>query len=132
MRVVCISDTHGLHDALQRIPDGDVLVHAGDFTDTGDRDEVRLLSYSRPHSQGSCAFRYGCVADGLPCACTVCGYVQVLAFNEFLGKLPHKYKLVVAGNHESTFDRAFYPFNWQQYGHRQQYGAYAFNSVFVC
>lgn len=49
-------------------------------------------------------------------------YGQVLAFNEFLGKLPHKYKLVVAGNHESTFDRAFYPFNWQQYGHRQQYG----------
>lgn len=44
MRVVCISDTHGLHDELQaarRIPDGDVLVHAGDFTDTGDRDEVR-------------------------------------------------------------------------------------------
>lgn len=49
--------------------------------------------------------------------------VQVLAFNAFLGKLPHKYKLVVAGNHESTFDRQFYPFNWQQYGHRQQYGA---------
>uniref|UniRef100_K3WF96 Calcineurin-like phosphoesterase domain-containing protein n=1 Tax=Globisporangium ultimum (strain ATCC 200006 / CBS 805.95 / DAOM BR144) TaxID=431595 RepID=K3WF96_GLOUD len=87
MRVVCISDTHGLHDALhavERIPDGDVLIHAGDFTDTGDRDEV-------------------------------------LAFNEFLGKLPHKYKLVIAGNHESTFDRAFYPFNWQQYGHSQQY-----------
>ncbi|TMW63938.1 hypothetical protein Poli38472_014643 [Pythium oligandrum] len=87
MRVVCISDTHGLHDELHAhapIPDGDVLIHAGDFTDTGDREEV-------------------------------------LAFNAFLAKLPHKYKLVIAGNHESTFDRAFYPHNWQQYGHKQQY-----------
>ncbi|TYZ66514.1 hypothetical protein PybrP1_006513, partial [[Pythium] brassicae (nom. inval.)] len=70
--------------AALRIPDGDVLVHAGDFTDTGDRDEV-------------------------------------LAFNAFLGRLPHRYKLVVAGNHESTFDRQFYPFNWQHYGHCQQF-----------
>lgn len=50
MRVVCISDTHGLHDALQTecaIPNGDVFIHAGDFTDTGDRDEVssRLLQW---------------------------------------------------------------------------------------
>lgn len=49
MRVVCISDTHGLHDALQTecaIPDGDVFIHAGDFTDTGDRDEVTYSSVS--------------------------------------------------------------------------------------
>ena len=30
MRIVCISDTHGRHEELD-LPDGDVLVHAGDF-----------------------------------------------------------------------------------------------------
>lgn len=43
MRVVCISDTHGLHETLQEnvdIPEGDLLIHAGDFTDTGDLQEV--------------------------------------------------------------------------------------------
>lgn len=44
MRVVCVSDTHGLHDEALAIPAGDVLVHAGDFTDTGERDEVRIRS----------------------------------------------------------------------------------------
>ena len=31
MKLVCISDTHNLHHDL-KIPDGDVLVHAGDIT----------------------------------------------------------------------------------------------------
>jgi Icc-related predicted phosphoesterase len=31
VRVVCISDTHELHREL-RLPDGDLLIHAGDFT----------------------------------------------------------------------------------------------------
>ena len=31
MRLVVISDTHGLHDRIEGLPDGDVLVHAGDF-----------------------------------------------------------------------------------------------------
>ncbi|OWZ07480.1 Calcineurin-like phosphoesterase, partial [Phytophthora megakarya] len=84
MKVVCVSDTHGLHDDALVIPDGDVFVHAGDFTDTGERSEV-------------------------------------VAFNEFLGRLPHRYKLVIAGNHESSFDRTFYPQFWHQYGHCQQY-----------
>lgn len=34
MKLVCISDTHGLHRKLF-IPDGDVLIHAGDFMTTG-------------------------------------------------------------------------------------------------
>ena len=37
MRLVLISDTHG---ARPDLPDGDVLVHAGDLTMTGRRDEV--------------------------------------------------------------------------------------------
>jgi predicted phosphodiesterase len=31
MRIVLISDTHGLHRRLE-VPDGDMLIHAGDFT----------------------------------------------------------------------------------------------------
>ena len=34
MRIISISDTHGLHENLD-IPDGDVLVHAGDMTSRG-------------------------------------------------------------------------------------------------
>lgn len=35
MRLVCISDTHGQHDKMPPIPEGDVLVHAGDCTECG-------------------------------------------------------------------------------------------------
>ncbi len=41
-RLVVISDTHGLHDQLE-IPDGDVLIHAGDLTRRGDLHEVRAF-----------------------------------------------------------------------------------------
>ena len=33
MRIVCISDTHGVFP--DRVPEGDVLIHAGDITDLG-------------------------------------------------------------------------------------------------
>lgn len=39
MRIVCLSDTHGLHGRL-RVPAGDVLVHAGDFSMAGRADEI--------------------------------------------------------------------------------------------
>lgn len=32
MRLLHISDTHGRHKELQRLPDADILVHSGDFT----------------------------------------------------------------------------------------------------
>ena len=40
VRFVAISDTHGKHGALGLLPLGDVLVHAGDFTERGDLAEV--------------------------------------------------------------------------------------------
>ena len=41
MKIVCISDTHGLHRKLQvEIPDGDILIHAGDLTAFGSLLEV--------------------------------------------------------------------------------------------
>eukprot|EP00301_Raphidiophrys_heterophryoidea_P020247 c4995_g1_i1.p2 GENE.c4995_g1_i1~~c4995_g1_i1.p2 ORF type:complete len:239 (-),score=51.49 c4995_g1_i1:47-763(-) len=64
MRIVCMSDTHGDHKSVNmKVPDGDVLVHAGDFT----------TSESREHAED---------------------------FNKWLGILPHRYKIVVEGNHE--------------------------------
>lgn len=67
MRFVCTSDTHTLH-ASQPIPEGDVFIHAGDFTSRG---ELR----------------------------------EVAEFNAFLRGLPHKHKIVVAGNHDFAFER---------------------------
>ena len=65
LRIVVLSDTHGLHDAVE-VPDGDILIHAGDFTLRGSLDELR-------------------------------------SFNDFLGKQPHQFKLVIAGNHDFCF-----------------------------
>ena len=38
MKIVCISDTHGDHNQVS-LPDGDVLVHAGDITAHGSRED---------------------------------------------------------------------------------------------
>ncbi|KAI0641459.1 Metallo-dependent phosphatase-like protein [Trametes meyenii] len=50
--VVCISDTHNTHDHLAPLPPGDILIHAGDFTNSGTEEEthaaLRYLS-SAPH-----------------------------------------------------------------------------------
>jgi Icc-related predicted phosphoesterase len=43
MRIVLISDTHGLHDAID-VPEGDLLVHAGDLTKAGEQDEVAAFA----------------------------------------------------------------------------------------
>lgn len=40
MRIVCISDTHGHHGNIT-VPAGDVLIHAGDLTDTGTEAELK-------------------------------------------------------------------------------------------
>ena len=55
VRVVCISDTHSLTGGtLENIPQGDILIHAGDFTKRGKMKEVEkfntfLGSLSHPH-----------------------------------------------------------------------------------
>lgn len=67
LRLVCLSDTHGLHDRLD-VPPGDVLLHAGDFTRRGTEPELR-------------------------------------EFATFLDGLPHRHKVVVAGNHDFLFER---------------------------
>jgi len=67
LRLVLLSDTHQLHREVD-VPDGDILIHAGDFTMFSESMEV--------------------VAD----------------FNDWLGELPHRYKIVVPGNHESFLE----------------------------
>lgn len=40
MKILQISDTHNRHQQLTNLPDADVIVHCGDFTDMGTEDEV--------------------------------------------------------------------------------------------
>jgi len=53
MKIVCISDTHCLHDRLYHpIPMGDVLVHAGDFSRTGTLEQIEQFAKwfaAQPH-----------------------------------------------------------------------------------
>jgi Icc-related predicted phosphoesterase len=66
MRIICISDTHNLHNQIS-IPDGDILIHAGDITSIGEKEII-------------------------------------INFNNWLGRLPHKHKIVIAGNHDFCFE----------------------------
>ena len=65
-RIVCLSDTHNCTHEIE-VPDGDILIHAGDATIRGTVDEVA-------------------------------------AFNRWFKRLPHKYKIFVAGNHDWLFE----------------------------
>lgn len=65
--VVCISDTH---NTQPDVPDGDVLLHAGDLTKGGSFEELQ---------------------DQL----------------SWLQALPHRYKVVIAGNHDLLLDPGF-------------------------
>lgn len=52
IRVVCISDTHSTHSTQPALPDGDILIHAGDLTHSGTPTELSdALSWlsAQPH-----------------------------------------------------------------------------------
>lgn len=66
MKIVTISDTHGKHKKIE-IPEGDVLIHAGDVSGRGHIKEVA-------------------------------------SFIGWYGNLPHKYKILIAGNHDFGFE----------------------------
>lgn len=40
---------------------------------------------------------------------------EVEDFNAWLGALPHTHKIVIAGNHEITFDTSAYHSIWRRY-----------------
>jgi Icc-related predicted phosphoesterase len=67
IKIVCLADTHSLHDGLV-VPEGDILIHAGDLTNQGSLEDV-------------------------------------ISFNSWISKLPHKHKVVIAGNHDFCFER---------------------------
>jgi predicted phosphodiesterase len=67
IRIVCVSDTHNTQPDL---PEGDILIHAGDLTEYGSFDEIQTQL-------------------------------------TWLSSQPHRYKLMVAGNHELLLDEAF-------------------------
>lgn len=66
MRLILISDTHSCHDELGELPEGDVLIHAGDMTNQGTFEEVEI-------------------------------------FCNWFKSQPHKYKILIAGNHDFLF-----------------------------
>lgn len=65
MRIVALADTHGRHRQV-RVPDGDILIFAGDITWNGSRKSL-------------------------------------MDFADWANKLPHKYKIAIAGNHDFCF-----------------------------
>lgn len=65
MKIIAISDTHGLHRNLT-VPDGDLILFAGDFTGGG----------------------------------TVTDYSNLKDFVGWLRELPHRWKVMIAGNHD--------------------------------
>jgi Icc-related predicted phosphoesterase len=44
MRIVVLSDTHGMHDRV-KVPDGDVLIHCGDLTDAAGQAALRSFLF---------------------------------------------------------------------------------------
>jgi Icc-related predicted phosphoesterase len=58
VRIVCVSDTHGIHQDIKKkfeIPDGDILIHAGDVSNVGEEYDVKqFLDWfvmKKPHSK---------------------------------------------------------------------------------
>jgi len=46
IKIVAISDTHGLHDRMTHpMPKGDVLIHAGDFSNSGSIVDVKKFNF---------------------------------------------------------------------------------------
>lgn len=46
MRIIIISDTHGLHKSMEhKLPEGDILIHAGDCTNMGKEREIEDFVY---------------------------------------------------------------------------------------
>lgn len=66
LRVVAMSDTHLRHNF--EVPDGDILIHAGD----------------------------GCGFGILP---------EIKSWVTWMASLPHRYKVAIAGNHDTAFEK---------------------------
>jgi predicted phosphohydrolase len=70
VKLVIISDTHNRHNEIT-VPDGDVLIHAGDST---------MMGYRKESTN----------------------------FHNWFCSQPHKNKILIAGNHDFNWERAYY------------------------
>jgi Icc-related predicted phosphoesterase len=68
LEIICLSDTHELHRDV-RVPDGDMLIYAGDITFFSKNPSV------------------------------------LTDFNDWLGELPHRYKVAIPGNHDRLLEQ---------------------------
>ena len=59
MKVVCTSDTHGMHNYL-KISDGDIFIFGGDISETGRTKE--LIDFN--HFLGELPHKYKIITDG--------------------------------------------------------------------
>jgi Icc-related predicted phosphoesterase len=83
MRVICISDTHGFHRQLE-LPDGDLLIHAGDITRRGELDILRDFNAwlcTLPHTEkvviaGNHDFCFQDTPDEARQLMTACHYLE--------------------------------------------------------
>lgn len=71
-RIVVVSDTHGMHEKLGQIPEGDIFIHCGDILMVG-----RLYTMESQRK-------------------------KVAAFNNWLSTVPCTHKIVIAGNHDQV------------------------------
>lgn len=74
MRILHLSDTHGVHQHLIKLPEADIIVHSGDFTMTGTESEaidfIKWLSHlPYAHKIFICGNHdeclYGAIIEGL-------------------------------------------------------------------
>lgn len=102
VRFVCMSDTHSLIQNIKfDVPDGDVLLHAGDFTKCGESSEVQEFDRWLGN--------------------TFTIFIIFMELLSVLGTLPHKHKVVIAGNHELSFDPAFASMFKKNFGHTSRH-----------
>lgn len=64
MQILHLSDTHGQHHKLKKLPNADMIIHSGDISFSGSEDEI-------------------------------------VDFIEWFCDLPYRYKIFIAGNHDS-------------------------------
>jgi Icc-related predicted phosphoesterase len=62
MRLVITSDTHGRHNSIPKIPEGDFLIHAGDFMNSGHSPD-EIISFNRWLSEQPIKKRVVCAGN---------------------------------------------------------------------
>jgi len=99
----------------------------GEYTAKPDEHIVRLVCLSDSHSGAKNWLEKGAVPDGdvFIFAGDMTGkgtIAEVAAFVEFVKQLPHKHKIVVAGNHDLVLDQEYYEYSWKTY-HKTKEGS---------